>query len=329
MSPGWEVAGSTAPRLKHHWFVSLEQQLQEEGKVGVTLCSPGQSHAGSGEREAKQTPASCPLVWGGGRVAAFHYNGCLCQIQSGRGVVLSCSKITTMLSKDFWGPLQLHGGGEWCLFWVLENHSRAGNDKPPVQSSSSSCSQARLLCAGSAQPDPGNYSANKSECLWGFPHTQERGKGNFSCINAVLTAKKLSSFEIAWSNRILHFLGSLCFLVCFTTNQLFSIVLFYKKNHFPQTSTKKRVQMQSSGKFRGEALKQCKLQRSDPSRLTLVQEEIGRISYELAHMMPVSSHHMQGSKSSGLRDRLYCILPLQMTTFNQVKSLIIPYQQWT
>lgn len=59
--------------------------------------------------------------------------------------------------------------------------------------------------------------------------------------------------------------------------------------------------MQSSGKFRGEALKQRKLQGSDPSWLTQVQEKIGWMSCELAHMTPVSSHHMQGSKSSGLR----------------------------
>lgn len=119
-----------------------------------------------------------------------------------------------------------------------------------IQSSSSSCSQTRLLCVRSAQPDPGNYSANESGS--GVSHTHKKG-GNFSHLNAFLTAKQLSSFEIARRNKILHFLGSQRFLVCFTTNRLFSLV-FLIKIHLPQTSTYANA---SSGKFRGEALKQC------------------------------------------------------------------------
>lgn len=148
------------------------------------------------------------------------------------------------------------------------------------------CSQSRLLSVCSARPDPGNYSA-----VSGISHIFKKGgKETSHVLMHSLQPRNYLCLRLHKVSKILLFLKHRAFW-CVFTNRLFSLGFFFLiQKHLPQ----KKLQKHSSGRFRGEALRQCQLQCSGPSEFTQVQAKIGWKNYKFAHRMPVSSHHIQG-----------------------------------
>lgn len=149
----------------------------------------GQSALGRGSAGQQQE------VLETGKIRAFHFNWCLWHL-------FKPPRDYHCAQQGLFGALITWWGEGRCLFWALANHSPAGNDKPPIQSSSSSCSQTRLLGVCSAQPDPGNYSV-----VSGISHIFKKGgKKTSHVLMHSLQPRMYLCFRLHKVSKILPFL---------------------------------------------------------------------------------------------------------------------------